>query len=122
MPHSVNVRRLVRRRGGTRQRRLQCVMTALARCCEQVQILPEPLASEKLMPVVRGSHDDAINVLASRSRIEERAKRTSSVGPTRVCVTAGEYGIFLKRATFPGWENNAKQENDERSDSPSRKG
>jgi hypothetical protein len=57
---------------------------------QQVRILPEPLASERLLPVVRGSCDDTINVLASCSRIEGRAKRTSSVGPTRVCVTAGE--------------------------------
>jgi hypothetical protein len=54
----------------------------------QVQILPCPLESGIVVPVVRGSHDDAINVLASGPRIEGRAKRTSSVGPTRVCVTA----------------------------------
>ena len=60
-------------------------------CNKQVRILPDPLASE-MVPVVRGSLDAAINVLASCSRIEERAKRTSSVGPTRACVTAGEYG------------------------------
>jgi hypothetical protein len=52
------------------------------------------LAFERLVPVVRGSLDAAINVLASCSRIEERAKRTSSVGPTRVCVTAGETAIL----------------------------
>jgi hypothetical protein len=73
-------------------------------CNKQVRILPDPLASE-MVPVVRGSLDAAINVLASCSRIEERAKRTSSVGPTRVCVTAGETAILY----------------DERSDSPSRK-
>jgi hypothetical protein len=68
-------------------------------CNMQVRILPEPLASEKLMPVVRGSLDEAINVLASCSRIEERAKRTSGVGPTRVCVTAGETA-FLSDERF----------------------
>lgn len=61
---------------------------------EQVRILPDPLASERLVPVVRGSLDAAINVLASCSRIEGRAKRTSSVGPTRACVTAGETAIL----------------------------
>jgi len=55
------------------------------------------LASERLVPVVRGSCDDTINVLASCSRIEGRAKRTSSVGPTRVCVTAGETAILAWR-------------------------
>jgi hypothetical protein len=40
---------------------------------EQVRFLPEPLASERLVPVVRGSCDDTINVLASCSRIEGRA-------------------------------------------------
>jgi hypothetical protein len=69
------------------------VVTATADSSSQVQILPDPLASE-MMPVVRGSLDEAINVLASCSRIEERAKRTSSVGPTRVCVTAGETAIL----------------------------
>ena len=49
------------------------------------------------MLVVRGSWDATINVLASCSRIEERAKRTSSVGPTRVCVTGGESAAFLIR-------------------------
>jgi hypothetical protein len=67
--------------------------------CKQVQFLPDSLASEKSSPVVRGSHDDAINVLASCSRIEERVKRTSSVGPTRVCVTAGETAVF--KTTLP---------------------
>lgn len=67
---------------------------ALLQSPKQVKILPDPLASE-MMPVVRGSLDAAINALASCSRIEERAKRTSGVGPTRVCVTGGQSAAFM---------------------------
>jgi hypothetical protein len=70
------------------------VATATADSGEQVQILPDPLASEKLVPVARRLYDDTADVLASCSRIEERAKRTSSVGPTRVCVTGGQSAAF----------------------------
>ena len=87
------------RNGITAQRQYQSIAD------ERVRFPPDSLASGRLMPVARGSLDEAINVLASCSRIEERAKRTSGVGPTRVCVTAGETAIL----------------NDERSDSPSRK-
>ena len=55
-----------------------------------VRFRPASLASERLLPVVRGSLDAAINVLASCPRSEGPAKRTSGVGPTRVCVTGGE--------------------------------
>jgi len=59
-----------------------------------VRFRPASLASERLMPVVRGSCDDTINVLASCPRIEGPAKRTSGVGSTRVCVTGGESAAF----------------------------
>ena len=79
---------------------------------QQVRILPDPLASE-MMPVVRGSLDEAINVLASCSRIEERAKRTSSVGPTRVCVTAGETAIlYVQRSVHRAERKEGNMSND----------
>ncbi len=82
MPQSVNLRRLVRDR--VTVGRLRVARRSQARS------LPEPLASERLVPVVRGSLDAAINVLASCPRREGPAKRTSGVGSTRVCVTGGE--------------------------------